>query len=66
MRERDIKIQGTTIEYDDFQIAVLLNLVESETKNLGVSAVKCHLIYAFYFLSGLRGMQYIPVIVMGN
>jgi hypothetical protein len=38
-------------EYDDFRIAILINWVEHKKhKHYGISAVKCHLIFAFSFL----------------
>jgi hypothetical protein len=51
-----------------------MNCVEYKEykKSYGVSAVKCHLMFAFNFLKirfiliGLAGMRYIPVIVVGN
>ena len=59
------------IECDNYETAVM-NLVEyKKQKSCGLSAVKCHLICAFYFFklhlrSVLIDMQYIPVCVIGN
>jgi hypothetical protein len=44
-------IWDTESEFDDFQFVVLMKLVEyKEQNNRGVAAVKCQLIFAFYFL----------------
>jgi hypothetical protein len=44
-------LQGAAMESDDFQIAVLMDQVEYKIqKNYGLSVVKCHLMYVFYFL----------------
>ena len=51
------------IEYDYFQNAVLVNFVEyNNTKKdkHGVSAVKLHSIFAFYFLKLLTGVSCTP------
>jgi hypothetical protein len=68
------KIQGAAIEREDVQLDVLRNRIEykKENKNTELSCVKCHLIYAYYFLKNLRllstdpGVLYITVTVTEN
>jgi hypothetical protein len=43
-------IQNAAVDYDDFQIAVLMNWVKcKKQKYYGVLVVKCHLMYFLFF-----------------
>ena len=45
------KIQSVATECDDIQTTILMNWVEcKKQKNYRILVVKCHIIYAFYFL----------------
>jgi hypothetical protein len=66
-------MQGAAIECDSIQISVLVNRVEyKKHKTLRSSGIKMPfyirslLCYKIRRLSGLPGVQYIPVIVIGD
>jgi hypothetical protein len=58
------KIQGMSIEYDGFQIAVLINFIKYKKNKLQNVSNK---MFAFYFLKlHFPVAQYIPVIMNTN
>jgi hypothetical protein len=59
-------IQVAVTEYDDFLIDVLINWVQNRThKSYGLSAVKRHLMFVFYFLKKMT-TQFVPMNVTVN